>query len=164
MVPTHEFGLGFRKIERQTISLSEGRDQEDDEGQRLLEDHPAVLSLVPDDVAQIEALGENENRNDTHAHGDFVRNHLGGGTNASQKGVLGVGTVAGQHDAVDAERHDSKGVENTDVQVGNDHLLTAKVGTKRNNRDGQQRRNHRNGRSQPEVDLADVAGREVFLE
>jgi hypothetical protein len=104
VVSADEFGLGLRKIEGQTVGLGERRDQEDDEGQRLLEDHPAVLGLIPDDVAQVEALGEEEDRNHTHAHGDLVGDHLSGGADASQKGVLGIGPVARQDDAVRSDR------------------------------------------------------------
>jgi len=164
VVAAHELGLGLRQVEGQAVGLGEGGDQEDHEGQRLLEDHPAVLGLVADDLAQVEALGEQEDRDHAHAHGDLVGDHLGAGADAAEEGVLGVGTVAGEHDAVHAEGDDAEGVEDADVQVGDDHLLAPEVRPEGNDRDGQQRRDHRDGRRQPEVHLAHVARGEVLLE
>jgi hypothetical protein len=56
------------------------------------------------------------------------------------------------------------GVENADVQIRDDHRLVAEPGAERNHGQHKKRRHHGNGRREPEVCLANVIGREVFLE
>ena len=120
--------------------------------------------LLVDQFAEVERAAKEEDRDDAHAHRDFVGDQLGAGADAADEWILGIGRVTGEHDPVNRERHDAKGVEHADVQVGDDHLLLAQGRAEGNDRDRQERRDHRHRRREPEVDLADMRRREVLLE
>ena len=77
-----EFSFGLRQIERHTVGLGNGRDQVDDESQRL---HPKevptgnaeMTGLLFDYVLEIQCSGLQNDANQSQSQGQFIRNHLG---------------------------------------------------------------------------------------
>ena len=63
-----------------------------------------------DDLAEVQIADDHKNRNDRHTHRNFVGNHLRAGSNAAEKRKFGIRRVTGEHDSINAERHDTERV------------------------------------------------------
>ena len=118
-----EVGLGFRHVEGVAIGFREDADEEDQRGDRMVEEIPdALLGIHHRDEAQRVVLvgrgsGE-EDRQHGQPHREFVGDELGRTADGAEEGILRVGGPPGERDAVDAERADREHEEDADVGAG----------------------------------------------
>ena len=115
-----EVSLGLRHVEGVAIGFREDTDEEDQRGNRVVEEIPdALLGVHHRDEAQGVVLvgrgGGEEDRQHGQAHREFIRDELGRTADSAEEGVLRVGGPPGERDAVDAERADREHEEHTDV-------------------------------------------------
>src|SRR5262249_41038475 len=90
VVAAHQFLLGLRQVERQAVRLGEDADHEQQAGQRLEEDVPAVLGLVVDDLLQVQRPGDEQDAQDGQAQGDLVINELSTEAERAEEAVFTV--------------------------------------------------------------------------
>src|SRR5687767_8425917 len=119
---------------------------------------------MPDRGRKVQVAEDHQDRNRAQAERQLVADHLRSGTNATEKRVFGIRGPARDDNSVNADRGDREDIEDADVDVGDDHLLAEKAAAKWNDGQGADRRNHRETRSNPEVELVHVSGNEVLLE
>ena len=126
-------------------------------------DEPAVDHLPVDDLVQVQRSADHEDRDDRETHRELVGDHLGRGADASDEGELRVGGPSGQRDAVDAEGGNRENVEDADVQVGDRHLDAEEGASEGKDRQHEDRRDHHELRSEPEVELVHPGRDKVLL-
>ena len=126
-------------------------------------DHPAILALPENDIGQVERAAKKENRDDGQPEGEFVGDHLRAGANASQERILRIGCPAGKDDSVNPQRGDGKDVENANIDIGDDHRDSEERGSKRQHREHEDRRDHRELWCDVIVELVDAVRDEIFL-
>ena len=80
--------------------------------------YQTVSRLGVDDVHQREALGQHHDADHRQAHGDLVRDELGGGAGGAEQAVLVAARPAAQDQAVEAEAGEGEQEQHADVQVG----------------------------------------------
>ena len=78
----------------------------------------AVRGLRGYDVAEAEGAGAEDDADERETERELVGDHLRGGAERAEQGVLVVGAPAGEGDAVDADGGDAEDDEEADVDVG----------------------------------------------
>src|SRR6056297_3471932 len=166
-VARHEFGFGDRHVERRLGQLGLHGDHEDQEPDELgedvrvpdaapTEDLPGVLG--DHDLLQVHRAGLDDHADHGEHHRQFVGDQLAGGAQTAEQRVLAGARPTGDEDAEHADRGDGQGIEDADLEVGEQ-----RIGTERNDDDEQERRQQHHDRGDLEDALVGGIGSEVLL-
>src|SRR5579872_3574045 len=158
-----KFGLGFHQIERRTVGLRQGRDEEDDEHREQRQPIPADKAqtsiLRSDNVGEVERSGAQQHRDDHEADRDFVRDHLRRGAQSGEERIFRIRRPAGHDDSIDAKRGNREKIEYADIDVADRPTVR-----KRDHRPSGKREDRRHQRRQKEYPLIGAGGNQRLLD
>ena len=161
--------LALGDVERRAVRLRHRRDEVDEEHREErqpvpgeeVEPHPGEVAarLHVDDVAEVEALRDEQHAHQREPHGDLVGDDLRRRAHRAEERVLRVRRPAGDDHAVDAHRRDRHHVEQAGVHVGEHH-----AGAERDHRPRRHRRHQHHHRAEQEQELVRAGRDDHFLE
>ena len=114
--------------------------------------------LTIHDTAKVQRARHQQHGNQHETNGQFVRHHLRGGAQRTQKRVLGVGRPARHNDAVHANRGNGHNEQQPCVDIGQHHF-----GAERHHRPGGQGRHQGDHRRQNVKHLVGLVGHNDFF-
>ena len=161
--PGHQFALGFSQVERSSLHARRRHDEVDeerDEAERVVEDHPVQerAGLNPPQVHQAQGPGGRDGHQGTNRHRDFVADHLGRFTHSPEQRPLRAARIARQDDPHHLQRHDGQHEKQANVEVlGNPAIGPGKHQERRERGHEDQVRRH------PEQHPVGRFGTEIFL-
>ena len=123
---TYDLGFALRQIKGNALGFGEPGCQEQQETKGLQDYSPAwqpspkKLSLLADDLIEIQGFENHEQPDEGCPHGDLITDHLAGGAKSPEKCELIVGGKASQKRAVDPHGHHGKDKKQADIQF--EHL------------------------------------------
>ena len=163
----HQLAFTFGQVERQAVGFTERSNHVNHEGRQQTQ-QPSRVFLGIYDGRSRHGARHDKDRDQRGAHGQLVRNHLGGGAHRTQQRVRRVRRPTTQHDAVNPESTDGqnhqgchRGVKDLERSRDTENLY---VGTHRD--DGQDRESGegRDQRSQEVNELVRTFEPEVLFE
>ena len=181
MVARDQLTLAFRQVERQPVGLADHRDQVDQE--RRQQQHREPGRVVQPDAEPVELgavrlrlhdrgggqrPGVEEDRDECQSHGDLVADHLGRRPQAAQQRVRRGRGPPGQHDPVHAQGTHREDQQHAHRQVGELqrglHPRDRHDGPERDDREADERGDHRQRGRDHEQDLVHAERGDVLLE
>ena len=137
-----QFVLCFRQVKRAAVGFRQDADEEEREHQPQPAPFPERTGLLHQ-RDQAEAAGQDQDADQEDAHRQLVRDHLRGGAQRAEQGIVVVAAPAGQDDAIALDAGDGENPQETDADVGDGGHALGHGNDGPNDEGGNQRQNRR---------------------